>query len=191
MRRGKTDAVPAFPDTEEQIGYNPARFLMPTDNSIDELSWSTRVTAFVNGMDDVETIRAWQTVEVALELGTNGGPREKVMEWLKQRKAVLDGTASQSTETGRENEAPTADTAAITTTETPEIAPDTAPTPSATEVSTDTPLAADGGATPDETAICPNCHIELTEETIAGQIGYWCPQERDFREPVAPAEVDV
>jgi hypothetical protein len=187
MRRGTTDTYPSFPEIKDQLGYNPARFLLPTDDAVDELSWKTRATAFIRGMDDVETIRAWIEVEVALEQGQNGGPRKKVIRWLNHRQAVIEGTVSKSTETGQESEASTADTAAMTATETPEIAADTAP--AVIEASTDTPLAADGGATSDETSLCPDCHVELTKETIAGQTGYWCPQCRDFREPtteVAP-----
>jgi hypothetical protein len=34
MRRGTTDASPAFPEITQQLGYNPARFLVPTDDTI-------------------------------------------------------------------------------------------------------------------------------------------------------------
>jgi hypothetical protein len=189
MRRGKTDTYPAFPEIEAQLGYNPARFLVPTDDARDELSWATRVKAFIRGLDDVETIRAWLTVEAALELGANGGPRKKVIKWLNQRQAVLEGTADQ--ETADQTETRTQQSAAAVAEppeETPTETDDAVAQTASDTTSADAGLAADGGATPDETPSCPECQGECTREEIAGQTGFWCPQCEDFREPVAMEE---
>jgi hypothetical protein len=173
MRRGKTDAAPAFPEITQQLGYNPARFLVPTDDEMDELSWATRAKAFIHGMDDVETVRAWQTVEAALEQGANGGPRKKVIRWLNQRQAAIEGrdvTAHPAASARDETTAP--------------VDKPGTPTPSNT-VNTEPALAADGGAPPEMTPSCLECHGECTREEIAGKIGFWCPACEEFREPGA------
>jgi hypothetical protein len=186
MRRGKTDAYPAFPEITQQLGYNPARFLVPTDDAVDELSWKTRTKAFIRRMDAVETVRAW--IEVALEL-VNDGPRKKVITWLNQRQAVLEGTADQ--ETADQTETKTHQSAAAVA-EPPEETPietDDAVAQTASDTtSADAGLAADGGATPAETPSCPECQGECTREEIAGQTGFWCPQCEDFRAPGAMEE---
>jgi hypothetical protein len=178
MRRGKTDVYPAFPEITQQLGYNPARFLVPTADEMDELSWTTRAKAFIDGMDDVETIRAWQRVEATLEQGANGGPRKKVIRWLNQRQAVIEGRDVPVDDT-----APPDASARDETTE-PVDKPGTL-TPADGTASTETALAADGGAPPDETPSCPECHGECTREEIAGKTGVWCPACGEFREPVA------
>jgi hypothetical protein len=180
MRRGKTDAYPAFPDIKDQLGYNPARFLMPTDDEMDELSWTTRAKAFIDGMDDVETVRAWLTVEAALELGANGGPRKKVIRWLNHRQAVIEGRDIPADDTEH--------TDAVARDETTESVDEPGPPTPSNEGNTATALAADGGATPDETPICPECHDECTREEIAGKIGFWCPACGEFRDPVVREE---
>jgi hypothetical protein len=177
MRRGTTNAVPAFPDIKQQLGYNPARFLVPTADAMDELSWTTRVKAFIRGMDDVATVRAWLRVEAALELGANGGPRKKVIRWLNQRQAVIEGRDVPVDDTEH--------TAAAARDETTEPVDEPGPPTPSNEVNTATAVAADGGATPETTPICPECHDECTREEIAGKIGFWCPSCGEFREPVA------
>jgi hypothetical protein len=180
MRRGTTDAIPAFPEIKDQLGYNPARFLVPTDDAMDEMSWTTRAKAFIDGMDDVETVRAWLTVEAALEQGANGGPRKKVIRWLNHRQAAIEGRDIPVDDT-----TPTDASSRDEATESVDK-PDP-PTPS-NEENTATAVAADGGATPETTPICPECHGECTREEIAGKIGFWCPACGEFREPVAMEE---
>jgi hypothetical protein len=179
MRRGKTDAYPAFPEITQQLGYNPARFLVPTDDAVDELSWKTRTKAFIRGMDAVETVHAWIEVEVALELG-NDGPRKKVITWLNHRQAVIEGRDVPVDDTAH------TDVSVRDETTEPVDKPGT-PTPS-NEESTATALAADGGATPETTPSCPECQGECTREGIADKIGYWCPACEEFRDPVAMEE---
>ena len=181
MRRGRTDTYPAFPEIEAQLGYNPARFLVPTDDEMDELSWTARATAFIRGMENVETVRAWIEVEVALEQGANGGPRKQVIKCLNHRQAALDGTDASWDEPESPNESSREDTTA--TTDEP-----VEPTSSRADVSAPTALAADGG-TIDATPSCPVCHGELTREEIAGKTGYWCPQCQEFQEPVTTEAV--
>ena len=177
MRRGQTDTYPSVPEVEDQLGYNPARFLVPSDNEMDELSWKTRTQAFIRGMDDVETVRAWLTVEAALELGANGGPRKKVIRWLNHRQAVIEGRDVSVVDTE--------DTDTLARDETTEPVDELGtPTPS-NEGNTATALAADGGATPETTPTCPECQGECTREEITGKIGFWCPSCGEFREPVA------
>ena len=188
MRRGQTDAYLAFPEITAQLGYNPARFLVPTDNERDELSWAKRVKAFIRGMD-VETIRAWQTVEVALAQGANGGPRREVIKWLNRRKADLDGTASQPDDLAvtRNRSDAALEEETVGSTET-QVEPDTSPSVTETSPPTAPEIAADGGATPDEPS-CPACHSELKREEIAGKTGYWCPQCQDVRKPATTEAV--
>lgn len=107
MRR-KTDAYPAFPEINAQLSYNPARFLVPTDDDVDELPWQTRVKAFIRGMTDVETVRAWIEVEIALGRGPDGGPRKQVITWLNQRQAAIEGRAVSVDETAPPEEESTA-----------------------------------------------------------------------------------
>jgi hypothetical protein len=173
MRR-KTDACPAFPEITQQLGYNPARFLMPTADEMDELSWATRAKAFIRGMEDVETVRAWIEVEVALEQGAHGGPRKKVIRWLNQRQAAIEGRDVPVDETAH------TDAAVRDETTEPVDEPDT-PTPS-NAVNTATALAADGG-TSETTPSCPECQGECIREEIADKIGYWCPACEEFRAP--------
>jgi predicted RNA-binding Zn-ribbon protein involved in translation (DUF1610 family) len=181
MRRGTTDAVPAFPEIKDQLGYNPARFLVPTDDAMDELSWTTRAKAFIRGMDDVETVRAWLTVEAALEQGANGGPRKKVIRWLNQRQAAIEGRDVPADDTAHTDAAAPDET-------TEPVAESGTPTPSRTTASTETALAADGGATPETTPSCPTCHEDLTREEIGDDVGFWCPACGDFKEPRDTAE---
>jgi hypothetical protein len=176
MRRGKSDTYPAFPDIKDQLGYNPARFLVPTDDAMDELSWQTRTQAFIRGMNDVETIRAWLRAEAALEQGANGGPRKQVVEWLNRRQVAIEGRDVPGDDTAHTDASAHDET-------TDSVDEPGTPTP-ATEESTTTTVAADGGATPDETPLCPECHGECTREEIVGKIGFWCPTCGEFREPV-------
>jgi hypothetical protein len=182
-----TRSYPSFPPIKEQLGYNPARFLVPTADEMDELSWSTRAKAFIDGMDDVATVRAWIAVERTLEQGDDG-PRTQVITWLEDRQAVLEGTAEQETADqevteARQHVSPVAESPEETSTETDDMVAQTA----SDTTSADAGLAADGGTTRDPT--CPVCQADLTREKIAGKTGYWCPQCQDFQEPIAAAEV--
>jgi hypothetical protein len=188
MRRGNTRSYPAFPEIEAQLGYNPARFLVPTNDEMDELSWSTRAKAFIHGMDEVATVRAWIAVERALELGDDG-PRSQVITWLEDRQAVLDGTADQETADQTETRtqpspAAMAESPDETSTETDDVVAQTA----SDTTNADAGLAADGGTTPDPTPTCSDCQADLTREEIAGKTGFWYPQCQEFRKP-ATAEV--
>jgi hypothetical protein len=130
-------------------------------------------------MDDVETIRAWQRVEVALAQGANGGPRKRVIKWLNRRQAAIEGRDGSAERTEPEY----TDASSRDETTEPVDEPVT-PTPS-NEVNTEPALAADGGAPPPETPICPECRGELKREEIADTIGYWCSHCGGFREPIA------
>jgi hypothetical protein len=199
MQGGNTRSYPAFPEIEAELGYNPARFLdqpRSVPDHICDTSPMATVQAFINGMDESETIRAWIEVEVALGRGENGGPRTDVVDWLTDRREQIEGDTVHSTETPQPDETHT-DVGEIEVgenegagesemTETP-IKSDTPSETDATGSTTSaaTPLAADGGTCDDPT--CADCHTALTREEIAGKTGFWCPQCQDFRE-LATAE---
>jgi hypothetical protein len=195
MQGGNTRSYPAFPEIEDQLGYNPARFLdqpQSVPDHISETSPMATVQAFIRGMDESETIRAWIAVEVALGRGENGGPRTDVADWLYDRREQIEGDTVHSTEThadgGETEEDEDEDEDDSETTETP-IEPDAPSETDATGSTTSaaTPLAADGGTCDDPT--CPDCHTALTREEIAGKTGFWCPQCQDFQEPVTTEAV--
>jgi hypothetical protein len=200
MQGGNTRSYPAFPEIEDQLGYNPARFLdqpQSVPDHICDISPMATVQAFINGMDESETIRAWIEVEVALGRGENGGPRTDVADWLYDRREQIEGDTVHSTETPQPDETHTDGGESETdedededdseTTETP-IEPDAPSETDATGSTTSaaTSLAADGGTCNDPT--CADCHTALTREEIVGKTGFWCPQCQDFRKP-ATAEV--
>lgn len=196
MRGGSSQTYPSFPAIEASLGYNPARFLdHPADaqDTIGDTSELATAEAMIRGLDDIETVRLWIDVEIALGRGPDGKPRAEVTEWLYQRRAQLDGdTDTQSNETPSDHEAaddePHAD-AGDDTDETPEP-PAEPPAPAVSDadeaVTAEPSVAADGGTTTEETSVCAVCHTELTREEIAGKVGYWCPECRDFQEPVMP-----
>jgi hypothetical protein len=189
MQGGDTRSVPAFGEIEARLGYNPARYLDTSDRSrIGDTSNLATAQAMIRGMDDIETVRAWIDVEIALGRGTNGDPRQAVITWLRQRQAQLEDSERQPAETPLDHDDKTDGTHADAGDDedgTPSNAPSDTETDGTVtaETSADAVLA-DGGTT-EETSTCTECQTELKREAIAGQTGYWCPQCRDFREPNA------
>jgi hypothetical protein len=196
MQGGNTQSYPAFPEIEAALGYNPARFLdqpQSVPDHICDTSPMATVQAFINGMDESETIRAWIEVEAALGRGENGGPRTDVADWLyDRREQIEEDTDAQSEATLSNHEAlahqagedethadagEDRDELTETLTE-PDTPNETDAAVDAT--SADAGLAADGGTTRDPT--CPVCQADLTREEIAGKTGYWCPMCEDFQE---------
>lgn len=182
MRSGSRQTDPSFPELEETIGYNPARFLDVSADAQDTIGDTAELAtaeAMIRGLDDIETVRAWIDVEIALGRGPDGKPRADVTEWLYQRRAQLDGnTDVQSDEAPTDHEA--ADDEPHT--DASDDADETTGPPAGP-----TSLAADGGTTTEETPVCEICYTELSQEEIAGKVGYWCSECRDFREPVTEA----
>ncbi len=185
--RGQSRDYPTFPETEETLGYNPARFL---DSTIEWTDYTTDLTAkaLIRGIDNIETIRAWIAVEV--DLGrADGSPRREIITQLNRRQAQLENdaapvdgaTADEPTEP-TESEPASQTTAPAKTDKRDEPAelsepykpsqlsqPDAAPT--------------EEEPVPDPT--CPVCGEDLVPEEIAGQRGYWCCECREFREPAS------
>lgn len=181
MMWGGSQDYPSFPEIESQIGYNPARFL---DHEIEttECTKDLTVTGLIRGIQDIAMVRAWITVEVALERGRNDGPRQQVIKWLNRRQAQIetDTTDSPSTTAGDKSR-PTATEHAST-----KPASDGTPEPALTETTADaingndtdeaatTAVATDGGAPdPDTSPQCPDCHGKLPTETVDDEAA-WC-----------------
>jgi hypothetical protein len=75
-----------FPDVQEQIGEDPARYLdrpiyAPGEQSSPLLTAKCRI----RGIDRLAVIGAWQAVERALDRG----PRQSILELLAQRRESL------------------------------------------------------------------------------------------------------
>jgi hypothetical protein len=74
-----------FPTLRDKIDEDPARFL---DHDIfgTPCGMGRMMRARIQGIDDLETIRAWRAVERKI----NRGPRERVLEWLDDREEELE-----------------------------------------------------------------------------------------------------
>lgn len=199
MRGGSTRTIPAFDDIEEQLGYNPARFLHTRSadgfDGPGDTSELALVEAVIRGIDDTETIQAWREVERAL--GRDGGePRQRVSNWLEQREEQLQPTASDeepapepanmSEPTPEGDERTTAGSATGEDEETAEPAVEQSPTatPTTTSTTEQTAVATDGGATAIADPTCSECGDDQSVEEICGQVGYFCPTCHDFTDPV-------
>lgn len=199
MLRGSTHEVPTFPDIEADLGYNPARFLQTQSSdghtSIGDTSELALAQAVIRGIDDIETIRAWIEVEVALGRGQNGGPRQYVIKQLHQQQRQIKGNAddvslpaegdgeAQSSPGKEESATVRAETVSDDSTAESATQPDT----SSADMTTSA-VAMDGGTEPLPDPTCANCGGDLKPEKIAGRLGYWCANESDFREPVAASD---
>lgn len=191
MRGGNTRSYPSFPDIEDQLGYNPARFLdvsADAQDSIGETSELVMAESVIQGIEDVETIQAWFTVEAQLDRG----PRRKVIDWLDQRKSALQGPETQADGTEQEHESSSDDTTQVIPEETPSdedatVGEEENTTGGTATAATNAPasVATDGGTASLSDPTCSECGDDLTPEEIAGKLGYWCPRCSDFREPEA------
>jgi hypothetical protein len=199
MQDGDTRSLPAFGEIEARLGYNPARYLdQPAQSKIGDTSPLATTEALIRGMDDVDTVRAWLTVEVELGRGTDGGPRQAVITWLNQRQAQLEDAEDQSAEAPSDHDESNHEVADDGThadageDEDEDETPSHAPSDTETDVTVTADTGADAvladGGTTEETPTCAECQTELNREEIADKTGYWCPQCRDFREP---AETEV
>lgn len=74
-----------FASLRDQIGEDPARFL---DHRIfgNPCGMGRLMHARIQGIDDLETIRAWRAVERNIDRG----PRDRVLEWLDEREQELE-----------------------------------------------------------------------------------------------------
>lgn len=174
--RGQARDYPSFPEIKAQIGYNPARFL---DHEIKNASCTKDLTveSLIRGIQDVDTIRAWLTVEADLGRGRRGGPRQRVVKWLNRRQVQIenDETIPSATTT----DSATGGSEAASDEELTEPVSDSRETASNGAATT----ASDPEPVPDPT--CPICGDPLVPEEIAGQVGYWCCECHDFREPAS------
>lgn len=183
MNGGNTRSHPSFPDIEDQLGYNPARFLDHEDSAtISETSELAMAQAMIRGIEDVATVRTWVTVETPLDRG----PRQQVIAWLNQRQATLQDTGAHETEATLSDADECAIVEPATESDDDMMEPPTQPTPSsaATTSSTKATVATDGGTESLSDPTCSECGENLTPEEIAGQLGYWCPRCSDFQEPM-------
>jgi hypothetical protein len=194
MQGDNTQSHPAFGEIEARLGYNPARYLdQPSRSKIGDTSPLATAQALIRGMDDVDTVRAWLTVEVELGRGTDGGPRQAVITWLNQRQAQLEDAENQPAETPSDDDDEADDGTHADASEDEDETPSHAPSDTETDVavtadtSADAVLA-DGGTPTEETSTCAECQTELKREEIADKTGYWCQQCRDF---CKPAETEV
>lgn len=158
--RGRSRDYPSFPEIEAELGYNPARFL---DHEIKrtECTKDLTIRGLIRGIQAVATLRAWIEIEVALERGRNGGPRQQVITWLNRRQAQIEASDNVPSTAADDKD---------------RFAASAEPAP--TETTAD---AIDGNDTDDPR--CPTCGEGLMSERIAGQLGYWYCEYRDFREP--------
>lgn len=167
MSQSSSD-YPEFPEVEEQLGYNPARFL----DQVGKTGKTKELTAkgLIRGLESVEHCRMWINVEADL----HDGPRKQVARWIGSRQVELkhpDGIEESEIE-DRENV---------------EEIEETSEEP--TEESESEPTEVEAI----ENLRCPTCGHDLTEEILAGQRGYWCHECRDFQEPASdpPAPTTV
>lgn len=102
-----------FPAIREQHGEDPARYLdrdlverdgtrvtYGTDHrgrttantrpDEDTSPHGERVRQRIEGIRSVELLRAWRAVERRLGRGPDGGPRQKVLDWIDDREEELD-----------------------------------------------------------------------------------------------------
>lgn len=181
MRCGLSGNYPEYPDIEAQLGYNPARFLA---QSVGKNSCTAELTAkaLIRGVQTVEHLRLWLSVETDLGRGRNDGPRQHVIKWINHRQAQLTNNTEPSTATGIEaSEAEAADQDDPTLDDKPEPAGPATTDRSSTSSQPSTRPVADGGdPAPPE---CPDCNGELTREEIGTETAHWCPCCGGFREP--------
>lgn len=82
-RRTHRSDRPTYPELEEEIGEDPARYL----HDPDETTW-----ARIRGIVREDVLDAWYEVETDL------GPRRRVIRALNQRRKVLDGSGESDDE---------------------------------------------------------------------------------------------
>ncbi len=193
MRRSQE--YPSYPEIEDALGYNPARFL---NHAIESTSCTTDLTvkSLIRGIKEISTIRAW--IEIEVDLGRDGGgPRREIIKQLNRRQAQLENdaapvdgaTADEPTES-TEAEPASQTTAPAETDKRDEPAelsepskpsqlsqPDTTPSTGATQ---EDPVLADGGE--ETTPKCSECRGELTPEEVGDETAHWCAHCGGFRE---------
>jgi hypothetical protein len=79
---------------ENQRGHTNARFVPDTDCD----PAARMVRERIEGIRDTVTLRAWRAVERKLGRGPNGGPRERVLEWIESRLDDLDDQPERARE---------------------------------------------------------------------------------------------
>lgn len=77
---------------ENEKGHTKARFVPDTDCD----PAGRMVRERIEGIRDPGTLRAWSAVERQLGRGPNGGPRERVLEWIQSRLDELDEQPDRS-----------------------------------------------------------------------------------------------
>lgn len=192
MRGGSTRTYPSFPEIEADLGYNPARYLAhPIDAEpvIGETPPFATTWTMIRGLGDVYTIRQWGNIEAALGRGRNGGPRQRVIKTLNDRKRQIESDdAAEAPSQAEEHTAHAAQSEADdnATTQTEIESDDDAgeppaqstPASPATTTSTETAVVTDGGAEPpdpDTPLRCPECHGDLPDETVGDENdAHWC-----------------
>jgi len=87
--------LPEFPNIEEDLGYNPARFLDwrlvgagPADSDIGN-GRLMLLKAKIRGVDRIAVLRAFEAVERNPRVGPEEGPRSGVIQLLHQREDQL------------------------------------------------------------------------------------------------------
>jgi hypothetical protein len=78
MMGGRPRDRDKFPNVQEDIGEDPARYL-----DVERVEELQLARARIRGIDFIAVVRAWKAVE------RNLYPRPKVLEWLDEREAEL------------------------------------------------------------------------------------------------------
>lgn len=81
-----------FPGIKDELGEDPARWL---DREMTD-EHARIVVAMIRGMRSLRRLKAWRSVEIALDRGEGGGPREDVLALLDERKLYLEQEAGES-----------------------------------------------------------------------------------------------
>lgn len=202
MRDGATRTYPSFPEIEADLGYNPARYLaqpVDADPVMGETATFATTWAVIRGLQEVHTIRQWCTVEAELGRGQNGGPRQRVIKKLNERKRQIEhddasqapSQAEETTAHAAQSEADDNATAeAATESDDDAVEPPAEATPpsAAPMTSTETAVATAGGEEPPLTPRCPDCQGELDPEEIdEDEIIHWCSYCGKVKEPLSEA----
>ncbi|WP_254544079.1 hypothetical protein [Halomarina pelagica] len=172
MTRRRRIEVPSYPDIEEAVGYNPARFLKTRSrDGLEKHGGDTTelhlAICVIRGIDDLGTINAWIQVERDL---FDGG-RDHVMKLLEHRREIILDRLRDEQAQEREK-ASERGRSSSSRRESPEQA----------ERESGRTVAADGGAL--DEPVCPDCTSAVEAETVDEQRGWWCPECTSFVRPL-------